>query len=80
VGVGGATSTFVAVDTTTFQVTDRWTTAGDASGLGLSVDGLRLYVALQDRVEVFDPTTGGELASVPLVSPGPVLEVSALGA
>jgi hypothetical protein len=79
-GAGGATSTFVAVDTTTFQVTDRWSAAGDASGLGLSVDGLRLYVALEDRVEVFDPTTGGELGAVPLVSPGPVLEVSALGA
>jgi hypothetical protein len=80
VGAGGATSMFVAVDTTTFQVTDRWSAAGDASGIGLSRDGLRLYVALEDRVEVFDPTTGGELGAVPLVSPGPVLEVSALGA
>lgn len=78
VGAGGATSTLVAIDTTTFQVMDRWSTAGDASGLGLSRDGLRLYVALEDRVEVFDPTTGGELGAVPLVSPGPVLEVSAL--
>jgi hypothetical protein len=80
VGAGGTASTFVAIDTSTFQVTDQWTTAGDASGLGLSGDGLRLYVALADRVEVFDPATGGELGSVPLVSPGPVLEVSALGA
>ncbi len=80
VGAGGATSTFVALDTTTFQVRDRWSAAGDASGIGLSRDGLRLYVALEDRVEVFDPTTGGELGAVPLVSPGPVLEVSALSA
>ena len=78
VGAGGATSTLVAIDTTTFEVTDRWTAAGDASGIGLSGDGLRLYVALNDRVEVFDPTTGGELGAVPLVSPGPVLEVNAL--
>lgn len=80
VGAGGATSTLYAIDTTTFEVTDRWSTAGDASGLALSGDGLRLYVALEDRVVVFDPTTGGELGAVPLLSPGPVLEVSALGA
>jgi DNA-binding beta-propeller fold protein YncE len=78
IGAGGTISTLVAIDTTTFEVTDRWTAAGDASGIGLSDDGLRLYVALEDRVEVFDPTTGGELGAVPLVSPGPVLEVSAL--
>ncbi len=80
VGAGGATSTLLAIDATTFAVDDRWIAAGDASGIGLSGDGQRLYVALEDRVEVFDPTTGGELGAVPLVSPGPVLEVSALGA
>ena len=41
------------IDTDTFDVVRSWTT-DDVSGLGLSSDGRRLYVAFDDRVEVLD--------------------------
>jgi len=80
VGTGGERSILYAIDTTTFHMTHRWPVSGDLSGLGLSVDGLRLYVALGDHVAVLDPTTGGELLAVPFTSPVPIAQVSALGA
>ncbi len=46
------------------------------SGLGLSADGERLYVAFDDRVEVMDATTGSELAGVAVASPAPIERVS----
>ena len=45
------------------------------SGLGLSADGERLYVAFDDRVEVMDATTGSELAGVAVATP-PIERVS----
>jgi hypothetical protein len=47
------------------QVVHRWPMSGDVSGLGLSVDGLRLYVAQPDGVTVLDASTGAELTAVP---------------
>jgi DNA-binding beta-propeller fold protein YncE len=80
VGTGGGRSVLYAIDTTTFDVTHRWPVSGDLSGLGLSVDGLRLYLALGDHLAVLDPTTGTELSAVPFTSPVPIAQVSALGA
>jgi hypothetical protein len=50
------------------------------SGLGLSADGLRVYVALGDHLSVVDLTTGANLLAVPFTSPVPIAQVSALGA
>jgi hypothetical protein len=63
------------IDTDTFQVERRWAT-DDVSGLGLSADGERLYVAFDDRVEVMDARTGSELAGVAVASPAPIERVS----
>jgi hypothetical protein len=63
------------IDTDTFEVVRRWAT-DDVSGLGLSADGERLYVAFEDRVEVMDATTGSELAGVAVASPAPIERVS----
>jgi hypothetical protein len=50
------------------------------SGLGLSEDGLRLYLALGEHLAVLDPKTGAELIAVPFTSPAPIAQVSAVGA
>jgi hypothetical protein len=63
------------IDTDTFEVERTWVT-DDVSGLGLSADGERLYVAFDDRVEVMDATTGSELAGVAVASPAPIERVS----
>ena len=63
------------IDTDTFEVVHTWAT-DDVSGLGLSADGERLYVAFDDRVEVMDATTGSELAGVAVASPAPIERVS----
>lgn len=80
VGTGGSDSSVLyAIDTTTFQVAHHWPMIGDLSGLGLSLDGVRLYVALGDHLAVLDPATGEELGAVPFTSPEPIVQVSALG-
>jgi hypothetical protein len=63
------------ISTDTFDVVRRWVT-DDVSGLGLSADGERLYVASDDRVEVMDATTGSDLAGVAVASPAPIERVS----
>jgi hypothetical protein len=63
------------IDTVTFDVVRTWAT-DDVSGLGLSADGERLYVAFDDRVEVMDARTGSELAGVAVASPAPIERVS----
>ncbi|MGQ0668936.1 MAG: YncE family protein, partial [Actinomycetota bacterium] len=65
VGSVGDGSAVYAIDSATLDVLHRWPLDGIVSGLGLSGDGLRLYVALGDRVAVLDPATGQELAAVP---------------
>jgi YVTN family beta-propeller protein len=79
VGTGGSDSVLYAIDTTTLQVAHRWPLGGDLSGLGLSLDGMRLYAALGDHLAVLDPATGLELGAVSFTSPGPIVQVSALG-
>ena len=63
------------IDTDTFEVLRTWAT-DSVSGLGLSADGERLYVAFDDRVEVMDARTGSELAGVAVASPAPIERVS----
>jgi hypothetical protein len=80
VGIGGERSDLYAIDTTTFDVRNRWPVNGDLSGLGLSGDGLRVYLALGDHLDVVDPRSGAKLLAVPFTSPVPIAQVSALGA
>ena len=75
VGTSGEHSGVTKIDTDTFEVLRTWET-DDVSGLGLSADGERLYVAFDDRVEVMDATTGSELAGVAVASPAPIERVS----
>ena len=75
VATAGEHAGITRIDTNTFEVVRRWAT-DDVSGLGLSADGERLYVAFDDRVEVMDATTGSELAGVAVASPAPIERVS----
>lgn len=80
VGSVGDGSAVYAIDTTTLDVVHRWPMDGVVSGLGLSGDGLRLYVALSDRVAILDPATGEELAAVPFFGADSIVQVGTLGA
>jgi hypothetical protein len=75
VATAGERGGVTRIDTDTFQVVRTWAT-DDVSGLGLSADGERLYVAFDDRVEVMDARTGSELAGVAVASPAPIERVS----
>jgi hypothetical protein len=75
VATAGEHAGITRIDTDTFEVVRRWAT-DDVSGLGVSADGERLYVAFDDRVEVKDATTGSELAGVAVASPAPIERVS----
>jgi hypothetical protein len=75
VGTSGEHAGVTKIDTDTFEILRTWET-DDVSGLGLSADGERLYVAFDDRVEVMDATTGSELAGVAVASPAPIERVS----
>jgi DNA-binding beta-propeller fold protein YncE len=80
VGSRGDGTAVFAIDTTSLDVMHRWPMDGDVSGLGLSVDGLRLYVALEDGVAVLDAATGQELTSVPFHGIESILHVGTSGA
>ncbi len=75
VATAGEHSGVTRIDTDTFEVLRTWDT-DDVSGLGLSADGERLYVAFDDQVEVMDATSGSELAGVAVASPAPIERVS----
>ena len=79
VGTGGVRSAVTAIDVATFDTIGHWTMDGSVSGLGLSSDGFRVYAALGNRVAVLDPASGLELGVVPLLTPGPVTSLVALG-
>jgi DNA-binding beta-propeller fold protein YncE len=78
VGSFGDGAAVFAIDTTSLQVVHRWPMSGDVSGLGLSVDGQRLYVALQDGVAVLDAANGHELTTVPFRGIESILHVGTL--
>jgi hypothetical protein len=67
----GAAGEILRIDADSLKVTDVWET-GDVTGLGLSADGKRLYVAVGDDVEVLDAATGAELDTVSVPSPAPI--------
>src|SRR5262245_15214098 len=67
----GAAGEVARIDADSLRVTDVWET-GDVTGLGLSADGKRLYVAVGDDVEVLDAATGAALGTVSVPSPAPI--------
>jgi hypothetical protein len=70
--------TVIEIDTASFEVVRRISATGDVTGLGLSGDGARLYLGLVDGLEVLDAATGSELGLVPVTTPAPIVNVSAL--
>lgn len=80
VGSAADGSALYAIDTATLDVVHRWPMRGVVSGLGLSGDGLRLYVGLDDRVAVLDPATGEELAAVEFFGAESIVQVGTLAA
>jgi hypothetical protein len=73
-------STVDAIDTATFAAMHRWTMGAIVLGLGLSDDGLRLYVRQHEEVTVLDASTGAELTAVPLLGVESILHVGTLDA
>jgi hypothetical protein len=67
----GAASQVERIDTDSLTVADVWDT-GDVTGLGMSADGRRLYVAVGEDVKVLDARTGAELGAVAVPSPAPI--------
>ena len=67
----GAAGQVERVDTGSLAVADVWDTGG-VTGLGLSGDGKRLYVAVGEEVKVLDAGTGAELGTVAVPIPAPI--------
>lgn len=58
-------SEVVAVDADSLDVVDRWTMPSSVSGVAISPDGERLYVALDDEIVTLDAANGEQLGSLP---------------
>src|SRR5262245_26566599 len=67
----GAAGQVERIDTESLTVADVWNT-GDVTGLGLSSDGRRLYVAVGEDVKVLSAASGAELGTVAVPSPAPI--------
>lgn len=67
----GAAGQVERIDTDSLAIADVWD-AGGVTGLGLSADGKRLYVAVGEDVKVLDARTGAELGTVAVPSPAPI--------
>jgi hypothetical protein len=68
-----------AIDATTLMERDRWAMPVSVSGLGLSADGLSLYVGSGNRLLVVDPADGRELTSVAFEGLGSILRIGTPG-
>jgi DNA-binding beta-propeller fold protein YncE len=71
VGVGGDGSLFLSdgsellvVEPKTLQVGRHLALPGIPTGLGMSVDGQRLFVSTEDRILAMDPVTGYEVGQI----------------
>jgi hypothetical protein len=80
VGSLGDGSMVDVIDTTTFAIEHHWTMAAMVLGLGLSDDGLRLYVGQREGVTILDALTGAELTAVPVLGVESILHVGTLDA
>jgi WD40 repeat protein len=68
-----------AIDTSSLDVSSRWTVPGTVSDVGLSSDGARLYAALTDHVAVLDPSSGSELGMLAVRGVAGILHVETPG-
>jgi DNA-binding beta-propeller fold protein YncE len=80
VGTQGGGGAVTAIDTSSLDVTRRWSIGEGVSGLGLSLDGARLYVALPDRLEVLNAASGADLGGVSVPSPSPIQAIRPIAA
>lgn len=75
----GAAGQVERIDADSLMVADVWDT-GEATGLGLSADGKRLYAAVGEDVKVLNARTGAELGTVAVPSPAPIDRLSTTAA
>ena len=78
VGTAGGDGSVTTIDTSSFDATETWSTSAPVSGLGTSLDGERLYVAVAGRLEVLSVSTGRDLGDVSVPSPAPIEAISAI--
>jgi hypothetical protein len=78
VGTASGHGAVTAIDTSSFRTTRSWEPGGAVSGLGVSLDGARLYAALSDRIEVLDASNGADLGRVIVPSPSAIEAISAI--
>jgi DNA-binding beta-propeller fold protein YncE len=71
----GAAGQVERIDTDSLTIADVWDT-GEVTGLSMSADGRRLYVAVGEDVKVLDARTGAELGTVAVPSPVPIDRLS----
>jgi hypothetical protein len=76
VGSAAGRGAVTAIDTGSFEPVTTWPTDGAVSGLGLSLDGQRLYVAVADGLEVLSARNGRALGDVAIPSPEPIQAIS----
>lgn len=75
----GAAGQVERIDTDSLAIADVWDT-GEVTGLSMSADGRRLYVAVGEDVKVLDARTGAELGAVAVPSPAPIDRLYTLAA
>ena len=65
-----------ALDTATLELVARWDVGARVHDLGLSIDGQRLYAALDDAIALLDPDDGTALAELPFGGVEEILHVA----
>lgn len=75
----GSGHAVLGIDLALLELVHSWPTGTSVSGLRLSVDGSRLYVALGDRVAALDAETGSEIAAVPFAGADGIVDVGSRG-
>jgi hypothetical protein len=78
VGTGGNAAAVHVLDTAALEVRDRWTMEEAVSGIGLSEDGRRLYVGLDNVAITLDVETGARLGQIPLRGVDRIISVESL--
>jgi DNA-binding beta-propeller fold protein YncE len=59
-------STIAVFDTSSLRAVATWRMEDRVTGLGFSPDGLRLYVAMPEGIEMLDPRSGEQGAMIPM--------------
>ncbi|HEX2034860.1 MAG TPA: hypothetical protein VHS99_11795, partial [Chloroflexota bacterium] len=72
----GTGAEILALDGATLKLQQRWALEDAVRHLALSLDGTRLYAALQDRIAVLDALTGKPLGGFPAPEVSSVVRVT----